>query len=54
MGRLQRQNISMALDGVSMPLFTKERGCTKEDAETILQEVRKDLDDLGKHSSVRV
>lgn len=39
----------MTLEGASMTLSMKHLGCTKEEVEAIIQEDRKDLDDLGKH-----
>lgn len=54
LGRLQRQNFLMALDGVSMPLFTKELGWTKEKVDVFLREVCEELHDMGKHVYVRM
>ena len=49
LGRLLRQNILMVLESLSMTLLMKEHGRTKEDVGDMVQEVRKELDDLGKH-----
>ena len=54
LGGLQRQNFLVALDGVSMPLFTKELEWTKEEVEAFLRQVRKNLDVMGKHVLVRM
>ena len=54
LGKMQRQNVSMALKGVSRMLFMKQFGWTKEEVGAILQEALKDLDDLEKHIHNRV
>ena len=54
LGKLQRQNILMVQEGASMMLFTKQLGWTKEEIETLIVEVREDLEDLGKHIYCRV
>lgn len=54
LGGLQRQNILMVQEGASMMLFSKQLGWTKEEIETLIVEVREDLEDLGKHIYCRV
>ena len=54
LGSLQKQNILMALEAVSMILLNKQPGWTKEELEAIIREVREDLDDLGKHTYCRM
>ncbi len=53
LGRLQIQNLLIALQGLSTMLLTKWLGWTKEEVEVLLQEVRRDLDDLGQHTYLR-
>ena len=53
-GRLQRQNTLMALEGVTTMVFTKSFEWTKQEVDSLLGEVRKDLDDLKQHVYVRV
>lgn len=54
LGRLQKQNILMALEAASLMLFTKQLGWTKEEVEAIIREAREDLEDLGKHIYCRM
>lgn len=54
LGRLQRQNMLMMLEGVSTMVLMKHLGWTKQEVEALLQEVRRDLDDLDKHVYIRV
>ena len=53
-GSLQRRNILMMLEGVTTMVFMKSFGWTKQEVDALLEGVRKDLDDLGKHVYVRV
>ncbi len=48
-GRLYRKDILLAVESASMPLLTKSLGWTKEEVEAIMEEVRNDIDDMGKH-----
>ena len=54
LGRLQRQNMLMMLEGVSTRLFMEHLGWTKQEVEALLQDVRKDFNDVGKHIYTRV
>ncbi len=51
--RLQIQSVLMALEGLSTMLLTKQLGWTKEEVEALLQEVRRDINDLGQHTDFR-
>lgn len=54
LGKLQRQNILVALEVVSMMLFTTLSEWTKVDVKAIIQEVCEDLKDQEKHAYCRV
>ena len=52
--RLQRQNVLMALEGISTMVFMKYFGWTKQEVDALLEGVREDIGDLKKHVYVRV
>ena len=54
LGRLQKQNILMALEAASLMLFTKQLDWTKKEVDAIIGETREDLEDLGKHIYCRM
>ena len=54
LGMMQKPNILLALEGATMNLFMNQLGWSKEDVHSLLQEVREDLDDLGKHVYFRM